>query len=118
MAVSQHGRFLSCMGVAALLAVNVLMAVGHSGTRSGQTYRWVCRESGAQLSYTPSVFGSVRLVPGRARDGFAHRWKLVEPRAPSAWLPWNWLAVLLVAPPPDPEVILRQQSKIEGGTTP
>jgi hypothetical protein len=93
---------------ALLLVANVLVAVRHLGTRAGQTDRSVCRESGAVLSYSPAVFGGARLAPGRADRGGGRRWELVEPRPPSLLLPWNWRAVLLERPAPDPEAVFRQ----------
>ena len=92
-----------------LLVANVLVAVRHLGTRAGQTYRWVCRESGAELSYTPGAFGSARLAGGSAAPQRGHRWKLVEPQRPSPLLPWNWLALLLDTPAPDPKEVIRLQ---------
>jgi hypothetical protein len=95
-------------GICLLLAVNVIVAVRQVGTRAGQTYRWVCRESGTTLSYSPSVFGSAHVVPGAADPRRGGRWELVEPQPPSPALPWNWLALLLDRPAPDPEVVFRQ----------
>src|SRR6202040_2253555 len=66
-----------------LLIGNVFVAVLHMGTGSDQTYRWVCLESGSELSYKPSVFGSARLVPGGTASGHGCRWELIEPRPPS-----------------------------------
>ena len=96
------------VGAALLVAAHARVVVLHTGSRAGQTYRGVCRDSGAELSYTPSVFGGVRLTPGRAGAERGRRWELVEPRPPSPVLPWNWLALLLQPPAPDPEVVIRQ----------
>jgi hypothetical protein len=101
-------------GVALLTAVNVFVAVRHAGSGAGRTYRWVCRESGAELSYTPSVFGSARLTPGHTDTGGVRRWELVEPQPPSPLLPWNWLAVLLDRPTPDPEEVIRREKPAGG----
>src|SRR5262249_21912545 len=47
MASSSRGRILFWLvgAVALLLVANALVAVQHTGSRAGQTYRWVCRES-------------------------------------------------------------------------
>jgi hypothetical protein len=37
------------VGAAALLAANALVAVLHAGSQAGQTYHWVCLNSGAEL---------------------------------------------------------------------
>jgi len=99
----------TALGVALLLIANMVVALWHIGRVSGQTYRWVCRESGAELSYNPSVFGSARLTPPGAKPAAGCKWDLVEPRPLSPLLPWNWLALILEPPPPDPEAVLRQQ---------
>jgi len=111
MTTASRSRFLiwGASVVVLLLIANALVAVQHTGSRAGQTYRWVCRESGAELSYTPSAFGSARLAPGRAGLDGACRWELVEPKPLSPLLPWNWLACALDRPAPDPEVIIRQE---------
>jgi hypothetical protein len=96
------------LGCPLLLFANLLVAVQHLGTRPGQTYRWVCPESGAELSVTPSVFGSARLTPGRIASGRGDDWVLVAPRLPSPLLPWNWLALALDRSVPDPEVVIRR----------
>ena len=99
-----------CAAAAALLLIgNVLVAVHHLGTGAGRTYRWVCRETGAQLSYNPSVFGGPERASlvGRGAAG-GRRWELVEPRL-SLWLPWNWLAACLDRTAPDPDAVLRQE---------
>jgi hypothetical protein len=101
--------FWTTGGAVLLLLVNVVVAVVHTGSRAGQTYHWVCRKSGAELSYNPSAFGSVRLTPGRSEPGTGRHWELVEPRTPSPLLPWNWLTVLLHPPVPDAEAVIRQQ---------
>ena len=110
MSADSRRMFVICcaVGAALLVVANALVAVLHTGSRAGQTYRWVCRDSGAELSYTPSVFGGVRLTPGRAGAERGRRWELVEPRPPSPVLPWNWLALLLQPPAPDPEAVIRQ----------
>jgi hypothetical protein len=97
------------VGALLLLTVNVLVAIRHAGTRAGRTYRWVCRESGAELSYTPGVFGSGRLTPGTAGRSET-RWELVEPRPPSPLLPWNWLTTLVDQSAPDPGAVIRHES--------
>ena len=66
------------------------------------------------MSYTPSVFGSARLSPGRGDSGAGRHWELVEPRPPSPLLPWNWLAVLLDRPAPDPEAVIRKEKLAAG----
>jgi hypothetical protein len=110
MAAIQKKLLAWCAVAASLLLIaNVLVAVRHLGGRAGQAYRWVCRDSGAELSYRPAVFGSARLAPGRAAQGGGRRWELVEPRPPSALRPWNWLALLLDRPAPDPETVVRQE---------
>jgi hypothetical protein len=91
-----------------LLIANLLVAVQHLGRRAGQTYRWVCPEAEAELSYTPSVFGSARLRSRRIASGRTYRWVLVEPRPLSPLQPWNWLAVALDRSAPDPEVVIRK----------
>ena len=101
-------------GVALLTAVNVFVAVRHAGSGAGRTYRWVCRESGAELSYTPSVFGSARLTPGHTDTGGVRRWELVEPQPPSPLLPWNWLAAVLHGAAQDPEAVIRQENLSAG----
>src|SRR5262245_65418546 len=107
MFVSRKRILVGCaVGLVLLIFANVLVAIRHAGTRAGQTYRWVCPESAAELSYNPSVFGSVRLTPGT--NGRARRWELVEPRPASAFLPWNWLALMLDRPALDPEALIRQ----------
>jgi hypothetical protein len=95
--------------VAVLVIGNVVVAVRHLGVRAGQTYRWVCRETGTELSYSPSQFGSVHLTPADvpAPNG---RWELIEPRPPAVWLPWNWLAAALQPPAPDPNAVIRNLS--------
>jgi hypothetical protein len=102
----------SALAVALLLIANLLVALWHIGRVSGQTYRWVCRESGAELSYNPSVFGSARLSPPGAAAPRECNWELLEPRPLSPYLPWNWLARILDPPPPDPEAVLRQQKMV------
>ena len=97
------------IGVLLLLIANGLVALQQMGTQPGRTYRWVCRDSGAELSYTHGVFGSGRLVPGNPRQN-AMRWELVEPRPPSPLLPWNWLAAIVDQSAPDPEVVISQES--------
>jgi hypothetical protein len=89
-----------------LLMANLLVAVRHLGTRAGQTYRWVSPDSGAELTYNPSQFGSAKIT-GSPRRG--SRWELIEPLPPSPKLPWNWLAFLLDRPAPDPESVIRQE---------
>ncbi|HKA08581.1 MAG TPA: hypothetical protein VKD71_15085 [Gemmataceae bacterium] len=102
----------SALAVALLLIANLLVALWHIGRVSGQTYRWLCRESGAELSYNPSVFGSARLNPPGAALPRGCKWEPVEPRPLSPFLPWNWLALILEPPPPDPEAVLRQQKLV------
>jgi len=97
-------------GLAVLLIANVVVAVGHLGSRAGRTYRWVNPQSGAELFYNPSEFGSARLTPGKGASGA--RWQLVEPPRHSPALPWNWLALLLDPPAPDPESVIRQENLI------
>jgi len=92
------------IAVVVLLLANLLVAVRQVATGAGRSYRWVSGETGAELSYQPSVFGSARLA-GEAKG----RWELVEPHPPSPLLPWNWLARLLDRPAPDPEEVIRQQ---------
>jgi hypothetical protein len=101
-------------GAALLLMANAVVAVRHAGAEAGRTYRWVCRESGAELSYTPGVFGSARLAPGRGDPGRGCHWQLVEPRPPSPWLPWNWLAAVLHGAAQDPEAVIRQENLSAG----
>jgi len=100
------------LAVALLLIANLLVALWHIGRVSGQTYRWVCRESGAELSYNPSVFGSARLTPPAAKPAHGYRWELVEPRPMSPYLPWNWLALTLEPSVPDPDAVVRQQKLV------
>jgi hypothetical protein len=104
-------KLLACcaVGVSLLVIANVVVAVRQVGTRAGQTYRWVCPESGARLSWNPSVFGSARLSAGGVAEGRGRRWVLVEPQPPSPLLPWNWLVMLLDRPAPDPEAVIRQE---------
>jgi hypothetical protein len=106
MAVSKK-KLLSWFAIAVvvLLVANLHVAVRRVGAGAGRTYRWVSRETGAELSYQPSVFGSARLA-GEAKG----RWELVEPNPPSPLLPWNWLARLLDRSAPDPEEVIRQQN--------
>ena len=94
-------------GVALLIVANVFVAIRNAGTRAGQTYRWVCPETGASLTYDSSVLGSARLTTSRGPlpDG-VYTWELVDP-APLSPKPWNWLAILLEKSPPDPEELLR-----------
>jgi hypothetical protein len=112
--IARH-RCVACVaGLALLLAANALVAAMHLGSHAGQTYRWISQESGSQLTYTPSVFGSARITPGRVGSSGRAHWVLVEPHQPSALLPWNWLALLLLAPSPDPDAIIRQEG-LEAG---
>ena len=83
-------------------------AFQHMGTRPGQSYCWVCSETGAELSYNPGVFGSARLIPGGIPPVRGYHWELVEPEPLSPLLPWNWLALFADRPIPDPEVVIRQ----------
>jgi hypothetical protein len=108
--VGSRKKLLACCAASGilLLSANVLVALRHLGTRAGQTYHWVCRESGAELSCNPSVFGSARLVPPDATQQRGWRWELVEPRPLSSGLPWNWLALLLESPVPDAEAVIRE----------
>jgi hypothetical protein len=88
--------------VALLMVANLIVAVRWVGTRAGEIYVWVCRRSGAELSYNPSVFGGpgrARLQPGAGHGGVGHHWELVAPKRPDPRLPWNWLALLLDRPP-------------------
>jgi hypothetical protein len=115
MPISTSRRRVLAWGVAAavvLVAANVVVAGRVVGTRAGQTYVWVCRESGAELSYNPSVFagpGRSRLVPGATPAPGGHRWEQVAPRRSDPRRPWNWLAWLLDQPTPDPEAVIRQE---------
>src|SRR5687767_4650358 len=103
-------RVWAAAAVFLLLAANVVGGVGSLGRRAGVTYVWVCGETGAELSYNPSVFpGQARLVSGADQPAAGYRWELVQPAQPSAWLPWNWLAVLLDEPYPDPDAVLRER---------
>jgi hypothetical protein len=102
------------IGVALLIAANVLVAVQHNGTHAGQTFRWIGHESGAELTYNPSQFGSTRLSPGHGDSSRETKWEMVEPQSPSPLLPWNWLAVALDPPAPDPGAIIRQQIPAPG----
>ena len=96
------------IGFAILIVANVLIAAIHTGTQAGQTYRWLCRDSGVELSYNPSVFGSARLSHGRTDLLRGHCWELIEPRAPSPVLPWNWLARLLAPATPSADAVAQQ----------
>jgi hypothetical protein len=109
---SPHIKLHAWCAVAAFLLVsaNAFVAVRHLGTRAGRSYRWVCQETGEELSYNPSVFGSTRLSPpGAPALGRERRWELVEPQGPSPMLPWNWMAWVLDRPAPDPEAVIRQE---------
>jgi hypothetical protein len=99
---------LGWLAIVILLIANGVVAVRYLGARAGQTYRWVCRESGAELIATPSKFGDAHLRSGRALSGRTYLWELVEPQPPSALLPWNWLALALDRPGPDPNKIVRE----------
>src|SRR5262245_51429932 len=90
------------VGGVLLLIANPLVAIWHLGRRAGQTYCWVCPETGAELSYSPSVFGSARLKPDRNARVGGCSWELVEPQPRSLLLPWNWLARALDRSTPDP----------------
>ena len=96
------------IAITLLLIGNSLVATRRLGTIPGQAYRWVCRESGAELSYDPSVFGSARLSPPGA-PAAGCRWELVEPEPLSPFLPWNWLAIAVDRPVPNPEDIINRE---------
>jgi hypothetical protein len=89
-----------------LVVANVLVAIRHLGVQPGQTYRWVCLQSGAELSFNPSVFGQARLVSAQRPAGLRYRWDLKEPRSLALWQPWNWLAIALQKPVPNPASLL------------
>jgi hypothetical protein len=93
--------------VSALFAANVAVAVHTTGTAAGQTYRWLDRDTGAVLVYSPSVFGSAHFELKPRTNRSAGHWELLSPERPSPWLPWNWLAVTLTAQPPDPDTVVR-----------
>jgi hypothetical protein len=99
-------------GLVALLfvAANILVAIRHVGSQPGQTYRWVCKQSGAQLSANPGVFGQVKLTGTPPTTSTPDQWQLLEPRPLPAWQPWNWLALVLERPAPDPDKLIRQGS--------
>jgi hypothetical protein len=106
---SMHFLYRRSRWVWALLVVfvfsNVGVAVHYVGTRAGQTYYWICRETGAEIYYRPSEFGAVsRYEPG-TNNGSVRRWELIEPLPLSAWRPWNWLALLMSPPAPNPETL-------------
>ena len=113
MGVPQKRLLIGCVvGTVLLLTANGLVAVRHLGTGAGRTYRWICRESGDELSYNPSVFGGperAHLAPGGTVRESEWHWELVEPRPRSAWLPWNWLAIWLDPPIPNPDSVIRQE---------
>jgi hypothetical protein len=107
-AVASRRKILIGGALAVLLLVaNGIVAVRYLGTRAGQTYCWICRESGAELTATPSKFGAAHLKPGRANSGRPNSWELIEPRPLSVFLPWNWLALALDGGGPDPQKIVR-----------
>lgn len=110
MTESQRKQRTWCaLGVAALVLANLLVLAGNRTAPVGQRYRWVCRESAAELAYTPSMYGSARLSPGGGFPGGGYRWELVEPR-PLSPLPWNWLTLLAgAAPAPDPAEVIRRE---------
>jgi hypothetical protein len=93
-----------------LVAANILVAIHHLGTRSGQTYRWVCKQSGAELSVNQGAFGQVKLRAAQPMANARHQWQLQEPRPLRPWQPWNWLALVLQRPTPDPDDLLRQDA--------
>jgi hypothetical protein len=93
--------------VSALFAANVAVAVHATGTQAGTTYRWMDRDTGAVLVYTPGHFGGPRLEKSPSAARSSGHWELLSPDSPSPWLPWNWLAVTLSPPPPDPDEVAR-----------
>jgi hypothetical protein len=97
-------------GALFLFFTNVVVMVRYLGSRAGQSYRWVCRDSGAELTYSPSTFGSARLIPGRAIPERTHRWELIEPRPLPAHMPWNWLALLVSPRELDANAVMQQEN--------
>ena len=112
MTVATRKRLLtwSVLVAVLLLAANAFVAIQQLGSGAGRKYHWICQESGAELSYSPSEFGSACLVPEKAKLEPGQRWELVDPQPPSAFLPWNWLAIWLERPAPDPETVIRHQN--------
>src|SRR5207249_8514875 len=94
-AMSAPRKKLLLWCIAGLLVVaNLLVAFQHIGTRPGLSYRWVCTDTGATLSYNPGVFASGRLRPGGIPPVRGYHWELVEPEPLPPLLPWNWLALI------------------------
>ena len=106
--VRKQQLVLGALAVGVLILANCIVAVRFLGTGAGRTYRWVCRETGAELVSTPSIFRNAHLKPGPANSGGPYSWELVEPPPPSILLPWNWLARALDPPGPDPNKIVRE----------
>jgi len=105
-----HKTLLLGSAFAGLLVIaNLVVAFPQLGRRAGTWYRWVCPETGAKLSYNPGIFGSARLTPGVEAPVMGYRWQLVEPEPLSPLLPWNWLALIVSPPLPEPEAVMRQQ---------
>jgi hypothetical protein len=105
--IAPHKKLLLwSLGGVLLVIANLVVAVHRIGTRAGTTYRWVCSETGAILSYNPGAFGSERLRPGGRPPVRGDYWELVEPEPLSPLLPWNWLALLADGPTPDPDLVL------------
>src|SRR5262245_6242012 len=103
------------VGCLLLIVTNAYVAVHYLGTPAGQTYRWICNEYGVELIYTPSVFGCARLTPNGTTLNGERSWKLVQPRELSPLFPWNWLALALDPPGPDPESVIRQMETFTRG---
>src|SRR5262249_44988646 len=105
MVTAKKGAIVTTLS--ALIVSNALIALRHVGIRAGQEYQWVCRESGAVLSYNPAIFGSAR-VSGRVADAARDfEWELIEPKSLSPYLPWNWLAIVMSTRAPDPREVWR-----------